>query len=776
MAKTIVALFDTFADAQDAVNDLLHAGFQREEISLISHEKNVGHERAVNAGDSNDVNDGAAIGAVGGSLVGGAAGLLIGLGVIAIPGIGPVLAFGPLMAALGSTALGAGIGAAAGGLLGALVGAGVPEEDAHIYTEGVRRGGSLVAVNVDEQDRVDNAYAILQREGAIDIETQSQHWRSEGWQRFDDTSDPYYDDKDIDLDRAVDIDDGTKRDIERPVPIIAPVSGTGNSIGGAGIGVAGPVVGGLTNDWDEQDSEEAKAQQILADRIATAADEELMRSGKIETDDSSVRDQSPDHPLSHVRELGEERRVTNESSEIYDDLNRDDLNRDTYENRPLGDEETSSMGSEFIDDSSSIRQADDLQRDLDENRPLDDEASSGLIRGAVDERALRQADDVQREEEDNGFISQDIYDRNRDLSRDRVSDLEMRTDSSMLYDDSSDRNDYPDDVTVERQLSDANAMLHDDKGTRLHDDTLSDRDLSENDPRLRRDTSERHDYPDSLNTERDTSERHDYDEGRFDEGMNRDIVDRREGNFDDGMERDLPEQPQGRFDEGMNRDARDLHEGRFDEGMDRDPRDLHEGSFDEGMRSQGSAGYRDTTGRPSDSMLRNRIPEDLASESYIGREASDDSYLRNQDRLDQAAYNLRETEPDLGRSSREQQEYDETLYGNRMSDRQDAHVADDLSTNPYDDVGAPSWNSYVSTFRRDYDTNYGSSEYSWDEFSSAYRYGYDVANDERYHGRRWEDIETTLRGGWDDDNYGPWDCFKDAVRYAWEQSKDALGR
>jgi len=194
------------------------------------------------------------------------------------------------------------------------------------------------------------------------------------------------------------------------------------------------------------------------------------------------------------------------------------------------------------------------------------------------------------------------------------------------------------------------------------------------------------------------------------------------------------------------------------------------------MRSQGSAGYRDTTGRPSDSMLRNRIPEDLASESYIGREASDDSYLRNQDRLDQAAYNLRETEPDLGRSSREQQEYDETLYGNRMSDRQDAHVADDLSTNPYDDVGAPSWNSYVSTFRRDYDTNYGSSEYSWDEFSSAYRYGYDVANDERYHGRRWEDIETTLRGGWDDDNYGPWDRFKDAVRYAWEQSKDALGR
>lgn len=745
MAKTIVALFDKYNDAQDAVNDLLHAGFQREEISLISREKNVNREREVNASDSNEVNDGAALGAVGGSLIGGTAGLLIGLGALTIPGIGPVLAFGPLMAALGSTALGAGIGAAAGGLLGALMGAGVPEEDAHIYTEGVRRGGSLVAVNVEGQDRLDQAFALLQREGAIDIETQSQHWRSEGWERFDDTA-GYYNDDDIDLDRAV--NDGTKRETEAPVPIIAPVSGTGNSIGTTGVGMTAPAVGALASDWNDPDSEEAKAQQILADRIANAADEELMRSGKINVDDNSEQRRVDDSSMSaRANDINYDLPASGRVDQEYDDLNRD-----VHENRPLSENETSSMGSEFIDDSSAVREADDIQRDQD---------NSGMGSGFVGESSpLRQADDVLREEEDNGFISQDVYDRNRDLSSDRVSDLEMRTDSSMLYDDSSDREDYSDELAVDRQINDANAMMHDESGTRLHSDSLSDRDLSESDPRLPRDTSERHDYPDPANVERDTSERHDYREGRYDEGMNRDLPDRREGNFDDGMKRDLP----------------DPHEGNFDDGMSHEAPDLHRGSFDEGMRSQGSAGYRDTTIQPSDSVLGNNVPEDLASDSYIGRDHRDDSHLRNQDRMDEAAYNQRQSDPDLGRSSREQQEYTEALYGNRMAGSDDAHMADELNSNPHDDVGAPAWNTYVSTFRNDYDTNYGSGEYSWDEFSSAYRYGYDVANDERYTGRQWEDIESTLRGGWDDDNYGPWDRFKDAVRYAWEQSKNAFER
>jgi hypothetical protein len=754
MAKTIVALFNKYDDAQDAVNDLLHAGFQREEISLISREKNAKREREVNASDSNDVNDGAAIGAVGGTLIGGTAGLLIGLGALTIPGIGPVLAFGPLMAALGSTALGAGLGAAAGGLLGALMGAGVPEEDAHIYTEGVRRGGSLVAVNVEEQDRLDKAYALLQREGAVDIEAQGQHWRSEGWERFDHTAEDYNRD-DIDLDRAV--NDGTKREGDVPVPIVAPVSGTGNSIGTPVVGVAGPAVGALSSGVEDPDSEEAKAQQILADRIANAADEELMRSGKIKLDDSAD-DRRVDESSMDTRssELHRDLSTSSRSGEEYNDLNRD-----VHENRPLSENESSSMGSEFIDDSSAVREVDDIQRDLDENRPVSD--SSGIFDSSLDTddlQSMRQADDVLRDEEDNGFISQDLYDRDRDLSRDRVSDLEMRTDSSMLYDDSSDRDDYPDDLAVDRQINDANAMLHDESGTRLHSDSLSDRDLSESDPRLPRDTSERHDYHDPSSVERDTSERHDYREGRFDDGMNRDIQDRREGNFDDGMNRDIQDQREGNFDDGMSHEAPDLHRGRFDEGM----------------QSLGSAGYRDTTIEPSDSMLRNNIPEDLASDSYIGRDHSDDSLLRNQDRMDQAAYNQPESDPDLGRSSVEQQEYTEALHGNRMASSDDAHMADQLNTNPHDDVGAPSWNTYVSNFRNDYDTNYGSGDYSWDEFSSAYRYGYDVANDNRYTGRSWEEIESTLHGGWDDDNYGPWDRFKDAVRYAWEQSKNALER
>lgn len=186
MPKTLVGLFDTFGEAQNAVEDLLRYGVRREDISLVARDEHgdTSQERAIGA---TDTAEGAGAGAVGGSLVGGVLGLLIGTGLLVIPGIGPVLAAGPLAAAIGSTAaaigataLGAGLGAAAGGLLGSLVGAGISEEDAQVYVEGVRRGGTLVAVAAVDHE-TDDVRQILVRNGAIDIESRAAEWRSAGW-------------------------------------------------------------------------------------------------------------------------------------------------------------------------------------------------------------------------------------------------------------------------------------------------------------------------------------------------------------------------------------------------------------------------------------------------------------------------------------------------------------------------------------------------------------------------------------------------------------------
>lgn len=176
MASTIVGLFDTFPAAQSAVQDLVSTGIPREEISLTSN--NATGEHALE-GHGNHAGSGAATGAGIGAVVGGIGGVLAGIGMLAIPGIGPILAAGPIAAALA----GAGIGAVAGGLLGALVGMGIPEEDAHAYAEGVRRGGTLVTVAADDA-QAGPVSDILNRHGAVDVDTRAAEWRGRGWGGF----------------------------------------------------------------------------------------------------------------------------------------------------------------------------------------------------------------------------------------------------------------------------------------------------------------------------------------------------------------------------------------------------------------------------------------------------------------------------------------------------------------------------------------------------------------------------------------------------------------
>lgn len=196
MAKTVVGLFDTFSAAQGVVQDLVNAGFRREDISVVTNDEQSKASRELGGSDQQAA-DGAGTGAVSGTVVGGLVGLAVGAGLLAIPGIGPVLAAGPLAAAIGTTtaavgaaAAGAGVGAAAGGLVGALVGAGIPDMEANYYSEGIRRGGTLVTVSAPDS-MANQAFSVMQRHGAVNMEDRSSQWRKSGWERFDATGEPY---------------------------------------------------------------------------------------------------------------------------------------------------------------------------------------------------------------------------------------------------------------------------------------------------------------------------------------------------------------------------------------------------------------------------------------------------------------------------------------------------------------------------------------------------------------------------------------------------------
>jgi uncharacterized protein (TIGR02271 family) len=192
MAKTIVGLFDDVNDAHTVVQELVDAGVDHNNISIVANDAK-GEYKQYRA-DGSSAAEGAGAGAVGGGVLGGVLGLLVGVGALAIPGIGPVLAAGPLAAALGtagaSTLVGAGVGAATGGLIGGLVGLGIPEEDANMYAEGVRRGGTLVTAKVAD-NLADRAAAIMQREGTVDLDAAGATWRQSGWNGFDVNANPY---------------------------------------------------------------------------------------------------------------------------------------------------------------------------------------------------------------------------------------------------------------------------------------------------------------------------------------------------------------------------------------------------------------------------------------------------------------------------------------------------------------------------------------------------------------------------------------------------------
>src|SRR5690348_12728593 len=168
--ETVVGVFNDVAGAQSAIEALKDAGFRSDDIGVLMQDQQGAQDLAAATGTK--AGEDAAKGAVTGGVLGGLAGLLVGIGALAIPGIGPVLAAGPLAAALGTaagaTATGAAIGAGAGAIVGALVGMGVPEDEARIYEERFNQGRILVTVKAGA-NRYDEAWQILRNAGAEDI-------------------------------------------------------------------------------------------------------------------------------------------------------------------------------------------------------------------------------------------------------------------------------------------------------------------------------------------------------------------------------------------------------------------------------------------------------------------------------------------------------------------------------------------------------------------------------------------------------------------------------
>jgi hypothetical protein len=181
MIQIVTGLYDTYGEAEAAVRELEAAGVPHHDISLIASDATGEHAGKLGHAGNKAAQD-AGVGAGAGVAIGGAGGVLAGIGLLAIPGLGPVVAAGWLASMAVGAVVGGAVGAAAGGLVGALTKEGVPERDAEVYAEGVRRGGVLVSAKVDNTHR-HAAGVILGR--AIDVRLRQDDYERAGWTGFD---------------------------------------------------------------------------------------------------------------------------------------------------------------------------------------------------------------------------------------------------------------------------------------------------------------------------------------------------------------------------------------------------------------------------------------------------------------------------------------------------------------------------------------------------------------------------------------------------------------
>ena len=165
----VFGIFSTRVAAENATESLVRAGFPTNDISVLLPEslggpKDMGTEKATKAPE------GAAAGVTTGGVIGGALGVLAGVGLLAIPGLGPFIAAGPIMAGLA----GLGVGGAVGGVTGALVGMGIPEFEAKRYEGRLKTGGILLSVHCDTSEEITRAKDVLKNTGAEDVSSTSE--------------------------------------------------------------------------------------------------------------------------------------------------------------------------------------------------------------------------------------------------------------------------------------------------------------------------------------------------------------------------------------------------------------------------------------------------------------------------------------------------------------------------------------------------------------------------------------------------------------------------
>jgi hypothetical protein len=184
MTQTLTRLYDSYDTALRVALTLKEAGFTDRDVSLVSNRAAERYAEDETVPSVDHAGAGAAVGGV----IGAATGLMVGTGVLAIPGIGPVVAAGWLASTFAMGAAGVAAGGLAGGIVGALAGTGT-EDEIQVYAESIRRGDTLVTVRAPD-DRSQEAARILTSFPYVDVAAREAEYRAAGWQRFDEAGQP----------------------------------------------------------------------------------------------------------------------------------------------------------------------------------------------------------------------------------------------------------------------------------------------------------------------------------------------------------------------------------------------------------------------------------------------------------------------------------------------------------------------------------------------------------------------------------------------------------
>jgi hypothetical protein len=190
MTQTITRLYDSYDTALQVALALKEAGFTDRDVSIVASRANTPYAEPETSAAADDAGTGATFGGA----IGAAAGLMAGMGVLAIPGIGPVVAAGWLASTLAVGAAGAVAGGVTGGIVGALANTGTDDE-IQVYAESIRRGDTLVTVRAPD-DRVLEATRILSSYRHVDAAAREAEYRGAGWERFDEAGRPYVETRD----------------------------------------------------------------------------------------------------------------------------------------------------------------------------------------------------------------------------------------------------------------------------------------------------------------------------------------------------------------------------------------------------------------------------------------------------------------------------------------------------------------------------------------------------------------------------------------------------